>query len=182
MIPIKKEPQEMYDNTHVYEKCVFCKQATNTWHEKTNNPVCESCAQKHKVSELKNWFKNGAVNKQKKTIKDRQKFLDVYSEFDDWLKTLGFRSGHYWKESASHLDINYWKDIDSLRSVEHYINDALQLSLRFLRYRNEHSFHIISGFMLLGVKMNLEEMKEHILATCKEIKNKKLKELDSINC
>lgn len=58
MIPIKKEPAEMYENTHVYEKCVFCLQTTDMWHEQTNNPVCKDCAKTHKVKEFKNWFKN----------------------------------------------------------------------------------------------------------------------------
>jgi len=61
MIPIKKEPAEMYENTHVYEKCVFCLQTTDMWHEQTNNPVCETCAKKYKVNELKNRIKNEKI-------------------------------------------------------------------------------------------------------------------------
>jgi hypothetical protein len=57
MIPIKKEPAEMYEVTKVYERCVFCNQRTDTWHEKTNNPVCQECAKIHKVTELRNKFK-----------------------------------------------------------------------------------------------------------------------------
>lgn len=59
MIPIKTEPHEFYVNTKVYENCVFCKSATNTWHEKTNSPVCADCAKTHKASELTNWLKKG---------------------------------------------------------------------------------------------------------------------------
>jgi len=54
MIPIKQEPSEMYDNTHVYEHCVFCNIQTSTWHERINNPVCSKCSKEHKVSELTN--------------------------------------------------------------------------------------------------------------------------------
>jgi hypothetical protein len=57
MIPIKKEPPEYFKETKVYEKCVFCKKSTDTWHERTNNPVCSNCNKEHKVSELTNHFK-----------------------------------------------------------------------------------------------------------------------------
>lgn len=52
MIPINTEPHEFYLNTKVYEKCVFCNSPTNTWHHKTNKPVCADCAKTHNESEL----------------------------------------------------------------------------------------------------------------------------------
>ena len=58
MIPIKKEPEMLYNEFGVYEKCVFCKQGTKTWHIETNNAVCNDCAKIHNVSELKNHYKN----------------------------------------------------------------------------------------------------------------------------
>lgn len=57
-IPTYKEPPDMYENTKVYEVCVFCNKTTKYWHKGTNNPVCVSCAKEHKVSELHNWRKN----------------------------------------------------------------------------------------------------------------------------
>jgi hypothetical protein len=57
MIPIVKEPDDMQENTGVYENCVFCEIPTPMWHEKTNNPVCVKCCKVHKVSELTNHFK-----------------------------------------------------------------------------------------------------------------------------
>lgn len=54
-IPVYEEPAEMYDNTGVYEVCVFCRKHTKYWHKGTNNPVCQPCAKEHKVSELHNW-------------------------------------------------------------------------------------------------------------------------------
>jgi hypothetical protein len=54
MIPIKKEPKEMFLNTRVYEVCVFCREETMYWHVKTNTPVCQDCAKEHNVSELLN--------------------------------------------------------------------------------------------------------------------------------
>lgn len=54
MIPIEKEPPELYKEFRkTYESCYFCKKNTDTWHEPTNKPVCETCAKAHDVSELK---------------------------------------------------------------------------------------------------------------------------------
>jgi hypothetical protein len=52
MIPIVKEDKDMYENTKVYENCVFCDHPTDTWHERTNNPVCSLCSKAHKAEEL----------------------------------------------------------------------------------------------------------------------------------
>jgi len=52
MIPIEKEPKELYKEFRVYENCYFCKRPTNTWHEATNRPVCTRCSKIHEVSEL----------------------------------------------------------------------------------------------------------------------------------
>ena len=52
MITIKKEPKELFESTHVYECCYFCKSKTDTWHIPTNQPVCKNCSKTHDVSEL----------------------------------------------------------------------------------------------------------------------------------
>lgn len=57
-IPLKKETPDSREVFGCYEVCVFCKKTTDTWHERTNNPVCPHCSKEHKVSELRNWRKN----------------------------------------------------------------------------------------------------------------------------
>jgi hypothetical protein len=52
MIPTVKEPKEFYEEFRVHECCYFCKQPTDTWHWRTNQPVCTDCAKVHKVAEL----------------------------------------------------------------------------------------------------------------------------------
>lgn len=52
MIPIEKEPDEMFRWTKVYEDCFFCKQPTDMWNRRTNQPVCEYCAVTHSQREL----------------------------------------------------------------------------------------------------------------------------------
>lgn len=52
MIPTVKEPKELHEQFGVYERCYFCKQPTDRWHWRTNQPVCGGCAKKHKVVEL----------------------------------------------------------------------------------------------------------------------------------
>ena len=64
-IPVKKEPEDLYDNLGVYERCHFGGKPTKYWHENTNNPVCKSCAKKHKVSELPGHGKRIRANKRK---------------------------------------------------------------------------------------------------------------------
>ncbi len=53
MIPIIEESEEMYLNTHVYEKCVFCGVDTKYWHEETNTPICYDCSLTHDVEDIK---------------------------------------------------------------------------------------------------------------------------------
>jgi hypothetical protein len=53
MIPLVEEPKILYQETRVYEKCYFgCGNETKFWHTRTNQPICKSCAKKHKVSEV----------------------------------------------------------------------------------------------------------------------------------
>jgi len=52
MIPIEKEPEIFIRELGFYEDCYFCKEPTDTWHKKTNQPVCNTCAKSHKVGEL----------------------------------------------------------------------------------------------------------------------------------
>jgi len=55
-IPIKKEPSDLEKCFFgVFERCVFCRQPSRHWHERTNNCVCQRCAKAHKVSELRDW-------------------------------------------------------------------------------------------------------------------------------
>lgn len=118
----------------------------------------------------------------KSKIQKRQEFLDVYNEFDKWLEKMGFRSGHHWRESTSHLDYNYWsREIDSLHGVEHYLNDILQLSIRFLRERNNHGFYLTAEMAQRSGLIPIEEFKELILTQCLEIKTNKLRELQNLN-
>jgi len=57
MIPLEKEPDWLayaLGPVPLYEACHFCKRKTDTWHKRTNNPVCRRCAKDHSVSELPN--------------------------------------------------------------------------------------------------------------------------------
>lgn len=69
MIPIEKEPKELYENTHIYEVCVFCKTKTDTWHTRTNNPVCKICCRTHKVHELEDYGRLLRNKKRRENIK-----------------------------------------------------------------------------------------------------------------
>jgi len=49
-IELIKEPEEL--SASFLERCCFCNLPTPYWHEKTNNPVCPTCASAHEVSEI----------------------------------------------------------------------------------------------------------------------------------
>lgn len=51
-IPVVREPEGISLERMGFERCFFCTKKTTFWHERTNNPVCQLCAGKHKVSEL----------------------------------------------------------------------------------------------------------------------------------
>jgi hypothetical protein len=118
-----------------------------------------------------------------KEFNERKRFLDVYSEFDKWLKSIGFRAGHYWTESATPLDCSYshYKDhIDSLYGVEHNIHDVLKLSIRFLRDRHEHKFMFVWEMGSYSETTNIEQTKELILIEVRKLRDEQLAKLSAL--
>ncbi len=71
MIPVAKEPQEISEGYGGIEVCHFCQTPTRYWHENTNNPVCPSCAKKHKVDELPDHGK--AIRKRKRSLRRKER-------------------------------------------------------------------------------------------------------------
>lgn len=66
-IPVIREPDEEASNYGgLLESCHFCQMATRWWHENTNNPVCQQCAKKHRVSELPDHGQRVRAMKRKK--------------------------------------------------------------------------------------------------------------------
>lgn len=127
--------------------------------------------------------KNKSKSFSENEIKERQKFLDIYNDFDKWLRSLGFRVGDY-KESSSHLAYNYShyeQKINSLYGVEVYINEALNLALYFNRDRYEHKFTFLGVMGMQSDTLSLVEMMDSISKDCRALKEQKLKELELIN-
>jgi hypothetical protein len=110
-------------------------------------------------------------------ILERQRFLDVYTEFDRWLLSLGFRSANT-KESMGHL--NYDKHIDSLFSVECYLHDTLKLSIHFLRDRDEHKFMFVGEMGSCSETTNIEQTKELILIEVRKLRDEQLSKLSAL--
>ena len=121
--------------------------------------------------------------KTKTEISDRQKFIDVYNEFDKWLYSLGFRQPDF-KERSTPMDFHYSfynKYIDSLDSVECFKQYTLNLSIYFLRDRNEHKFMFVGSFFSHSEVMSIDKAKQEILKQVKELRDKLLKELNKIS-
>lgn len=53
MIQIEKESDDLYKEFRVYEKCIFCKVNSETWHRKTNTCICKDCAKIKSIEDLK---------------------------------------------------------------------------------------------------------------------------------
>jgi hypothetical protein len=115
-------------------------------------------------------------------IQERQKFIDVYSDFDKWLFSLGFRTANT-KESMSVLNYHfrhYDKQIDSLYSVECYMHDILKMSLRFMRDRNEHKFMFVGEMGAHSEILSTEQTKHLILTKVREERDERLNKLNSL--
>ena len=77
MIPIEQESADLYENTYCYERCVFCRITTNTWHTRTNNPVCKTCCKTHMVHELED---HGRLLRNKKRREKRKKLIEISNQ------------------------------------------------------------------------------------------------------
>ena len=106
-------------------------------------------------------------------------FIDVYSQFDRWLVSIGFKS----KKTSSYGDYHYSeydKYIDSMYGIEHYYHNILNISIRFIRDKNEHRFMLVSANCLHSKVMTLTDFKDDILLEVKNLKEEQLNKLNSI--
>jgi len=120
--------------------------------------------------------------KKDKEYEERKQFLQVYADFNNWLLNLGFESDKSYK--STHLDYHYsWYDekLESLYSVEHYINERLKMSLRFLRGRNEHKFMVVGELGSYSELLSIDEFKNDIQNEVIRIRDEKLAELQFFN-
>lgn len=70
MIPLVEESKDMFEATRIYESCYFnCGNKTKFWHWRTNQPICKSCAKKHKVSEVEKCTPNYKLKTKKQYLK-----------------------------------------------------------------------------------------------------------------
>jgi len=118
----------------------------------------------------------------KKDILEREVFLNVYSEFNNWMHSIGFRPGSY-KESSTNLDYHYSlydKYIDSMFSVECYVHDVLDFHIRFLRDRFEHKFMIVGNLGGMSEVYYLNDFKNLLYNELKALKEQKLNALNEI--
>ena len=114
-------------------------------------------------------------------ILERKQFLDVYSKFDEWLCSIGFRNGCF--EQGSYYDYHcshYDKYIDSLYSVELYLHDTLKLSIRFMRDRNIHKMMFVGEMGSCSETYNISEMKELILIEVRKLRDEQLSKLSAL--
>ena len=109
--------------------------------------------------------------------KERIEFLQVYIDFDKWLFKFGFEPDRSYHSTPLDCEYSWYKEkINSLYSVEHYINERLKISLRFLRDRNEHKFMIVGEMGCSSELLSINEFKEliknEVVASIKAERNK----------
>lgn len=109
-----------------------------------------------------------------------KEFQDKYNQFDDWLKTVGFKYGNNWKENNKVSTVIKTK-INSLYGVEHYVHEVLNTSIKFIRDKNEHKVVFINKTdENISPVMNLDDAKKCILNNLIIKRNKKLKQLQNL--
>lgn len=116
--------------------------------------------------------------KEKQEIKERLAFLQIYTDFNNWLDKHGFKTPT--RLVSTPLDFHYSeynKIIDDLYSVEHYVNDTLKISLRFLRDTNKHVFLLVGAMGTHSDLIEIGEFKELIKNEIISVRDEKLAEL-----
>lgn len=113
-------------------------------------------------------------------ILERQRFLDAYNEFDRWLNHMGYRPAKFFGEDTITDNNIMVNQIDCLYGIEHYILDALNMSLYFIRERNDCVFYFVWGFNYHSKSHSLEEFKAQILKDTIANKYRALAEIEKI--
>lgn len=111
------------------------------------------------------------------TTEQRFKFIDTYTKFDVWLKSVGFRSATL-KESSTPDDYHYSHYIDSMYGVERYINDTFKISLRFLRGKNEHRIVFIGQIGATSSGMSIIKARNEITKDMRTVLHKECARVD----
>lgn len=122
------------------------------------------------------------INNMTKEEKDRKEFLIIYSEFDKYLLSLGFRKSTY-NETSTFNDYHYsYYDnyVSSLYGVECFKHDILQFSIRFLRDRYEHKFLLLFVEEKELTTTTIQESKEIILTIVRQLRDEKLLALNKL--
>ena len=116
-------------------------------------------------------------------ILERQSFLDVYSEFNNWLtKYVGFKDKSMAMREGDCMTMNniIVNEINTLWGVEHYTIEALNLSIYFARERNRHIFYVVEGFFARSAPLTIEEFKADIVKQVTARREKKMEDLSEL--
>ena len=88
MLEVYKEPEELLNGPA--ESCIFCNNDSRYWHNKTNTPVCQSCAEKVISKEYK--MKSDILNLKRRNnsldLENIEKSLISLHEYEIIVKTI----------------------------------------------------------------------------------------------
>ncbi len=113
-------------------------------------------------------------------VLERQQFIDVYENFNKWLRQMGYRPAKIIGESSLTDNNTLIHSVDTLWSVEHYVLDALRMHLYFVRERNKHVYYFVHGLFEHSYPHTEEEFKAQILKDTKAKKEAMLNQLNNV--
>lgn len=125
--------------------------------------------------------KSKKTERKESYFKKRMEFLNKYHEFNYWLKSIGFNSTDYTDKSVYNCHYSHYnKYIDALCSVESYHHDILDVSIYFLRDRNEHKFMFVGEMGSCSEVYSLQKTKYFILELVRKHRDEQLSKLNSL--
>lgn len=121
-------------------------------------------------------------NKYEEEIKQRTEFLEGWGKWDEWLKSLGFRSptlDEGMDMITNHYD-HYDEFIKELYGVEQYVHDTLRYELFFIRGFDEYKIMFVGDMGTHSEVMSVEEAMKHVTERIKSIRDNILKGLEPV--
>lgn len=117
-------------------------------------------------------------------MKERLEFLRVYLNLNDWLKSFGFECYKGYNIGPSDMYHKEYKKYNNpLHGVEYYINEDLNVGLKFMRDSDTHKINIVFFDEMKDVSIGytIKEFKEIVKNYLIHLKKTKIDKLNAID-
>lgn len=114
--------------------------------------------------------------------KERDEFLEVYNQFDNWLKLKGFKK----ENPREHSNVSFPICDEPFQPLaesgfEVYFNRVYGKSIYFFKNNSEHQIMFVGSYGTYIKVMSLQEAKESILTELCKMRDGLLSEIESID-